>query len=128
MNANTLNCLNKLIMQSVFLLKPFSNYHQTSIDMNTKYQLYQVNKFRTLSSFLVLFFPNLIYLSFPLYLSSHHSSSEKVTSNTKNNGTFPDSILCFLRKFLHCWRRPRLRLGIQGVFPPSYRENLFILY
>ena len=38
MNANTLHCFNKLIMQIAFLLKPFSNNHQTTIDMNTKVQ------------------------------------------------------------------------------------------
>ena len=77
MNANTFNCFNKLIMQSAFLLKLFSNYHQTSTDMNTNYEYYRVNKFQTffISSFV---FPRSYKFKFPLSLNSPYIRGEVI--------------------------------------------------
>ena len=111
MNSNALNCFNKLILHGAFLLKLFSNYHQTSIDMNTKYEHYRVNVhfFFFHSSIFNFSSPSIltkkkkkknikgVFLSicqFPIYLfiylyNSLHSSMKKVTSKIE---AFPDSI------------------------------------
>ena len=70
MNSNALNCFNKLIMHGAFLLKLFSNYHQTSIDINTKYEHYRVNVH-------FFFFFILVYSIFPLHLFSQKKEKKR---------------------------------------------------
>ena len=107
MNSNALNCFNKLIMHGAFLLKLFSNYHQTSIDMISKYEHYRVN----VLFFFFFFHSSIFNFSSPsiltkkrkekgfsslsvnsqfIYLyNSLHSSMKKVTYKIE---AFPDSI------------------------------------
>ena len=117
MNSNALNCFNKLIMHGAFLLKLFSNYHQTSIDMNTKYEHYRVN----VLFFFFFFHSSIFNFSSPsiltkkrkekgfsslsvnsqfIYLyNSLHSSMKKVTSKIE---AFPDSIFLIYQGKREC--------------------------